>query len=116
MAWKKVCRADQIADGAALQIEGENPLAVFRVGEEFFATDDTCTHAKFSLAEGYIEGDEVVCALHEARFACAPAGSSHRPLRFRCEPTRYASRAAKFLSSSSRRWQEWDGWKEKLRW
>jgi nitrite reductase/ring-hydroxylating ferredoxin subunit len=68
MAWKKVCRADQIADGAALQIEGENPLAVFRVGEEFFATDDTCTHAKFSLAEGYVEGDEVVCALHEARF------------------------------------------------
>jgi nitrite reductase/ring-hydroxylating ferredoxin subunit len=68
MAWKKVCSADQIADGAALQIEGENPLAVFRVGEEFFATDDTCTHAKFSLAEGYVEGDEVVCALHEARF------------------------------------------------
>ena len=41
---------------------------MFRVGDEFFATDDTCTHAKVSLSEGYIEGDEVVCALHEARF------------------------------------------------
>jgi nitrite reductase/ring-hydroxylating ferredoxin subunit len=68
MAWKKVCRAEEIADGAALQIKGANPIAVFHVGDEFFATDDTCTHAKFSLADGYIEGAEVVCALHEARF------------------------------------------------
>jgi nitrite reductase/ring-hydroxylating ferredoxin subunit len=68
MAWKKVCRADEIADGSALQIKADNPIAVFHVGDKFFATDDTCTHAKFSLAEGYLEGDEVVCALHEARF------------------------------------------------
>jgi len=68
MAWKRVCRADEIADGSARQIKGDNPIAVFHVGDEFFATDDTCTHAKFSLADGYIEGEEVVCALHEARF------------------------------------------------
>jgi len=68
MSWKKVCRADEIADGSARQIKGDNPIAVFRVGDEFLATDDTCTHAKFSLADGYVEGDEVVCALHEARF------------------------------------------------
>ncbi len=68
MAWKKVCRTDEIADGTARQIKGDNPIAVFHVGNEFFATDDTCTHAKFSLADGYIEGEEVVCALHEARF------------------------------------------------
>ena len=68
MSWKKVCTKDQISDQSALKIKGQNPIAVFRVGDEFFATDDTCTHAKFSLSEGYIEGDEVVCALHEARF------------------------------------------------
>jgi NAD(P)H-dependent nitrite reductase small subunit len=68
MPWRKVCRADEIAEGAALQIKGDHPIAIFHVGSEFFATDDTCTHAKFSLADGYVEGDEVVCALHEARF------------------------------------------------
>jgi|SRR5580658_9357092 NAD(P)H-dependent nitrite reductase small subunit len=68
MAWMKVCRKDQIADQSALKIKGDNPIAIFRAGERFFATDDTCTHAKFSLSEGYIEGEEVVCALHEARF------------------------------------------------
>lgn len=68
MAWKRVCRVDEIADQSAIKVERENPIAVFRVGDEFFATDDTCTHAKFSLSDGYVEGEEVVCALHEARF------------------------------------------------
>jgi NAD(P)H-dependent nitrite reductase small subunit len=68
MAWKKVCRTNDVADHSGLKIAGPNPLAVFRVGDEFFATDDTCTHAKFSLSEGYLEGAEIVCAMHEARF------------------------------------------------
>ncbi len=68
MDWKKVCRVDDVADGSALKIKGPNPIALFRVGDEWFATDDTCTHAKFSLSEGYVEGAEIVCALHEARF------------------------------------------------
>jgi len=92
MAWKKVCRTDEIADGSARQIKGENPIAVFHVGNEFFATDDTCTHAKFSLAEGYIEGDEVVCALHEARF-CLRTGRVLTPpatVALRTYPVRIA--------------------------
>ena len=68
MAWIKVCQKSQIADQSGIKIKRDNPIAVFRAGEEFFATDDTCTHAKFSLADGYVEGDEIVCALHEARF------------------------------------------------
>src|SRR5713101_4582820 len=68
MEWKTVCRVDDLADQSGLKIKGSIPIAIFRVGEEFFATDDTCTHAKYSLSEGYVEGAEVVCALHEARF------------------------------------------------
>jgi nitrite reductase/ring-hydroxylating ferredoxin subunit len=43
-------------------------VALFRVGEGFFATADTCTHAEASLSEGYQEGDEIECPLHSARF------------------------------------------------
>jgi nitrite reductase/ring-hydroxylating ferredoxin subunit len=68
MAWKRVCKAAEVADQSGRRIDGANPIAIFRSGSEFFATDDTCTHAKFSLADGYVEGDEVVCALHDARF------------------------------------------------
>jgi nitrite reductase/ring-hydroxylating ferredoxin subunit len=68
MAWTKVCRVDDVANGCAIKIALQNAIAIFHVGDEFFATDDTCSHAKFSLADGYIEDAEVVCALHEARF------------------------------------------------
>jgi nitrite reductase/ring-hydroxylating ferredoxin subunit len=78
MAWKKVCRTIDVADQSGIKIKGPNPIAVFRLGDEFFATDDTCTHAKFSLSEGYIEGEEIVCALHEARF-CLRTGKVLSP-------------------------------------
>jgi nitrite reductase/ring-hydroxylating ferredoxin subunit len=78
MAWTRVCAASEVADGCAIKIARENPIAIFHVGEEFFATDDTCTHAKFSLADGYIEDAEVVCALHEARF-CLRTGTVLAP-------------------------------------
>ena len=68
MAWTKVCQKNQVADLSGFKIKRDNPIAVFRVGDKFFATDDTCTHAKFSLADGYVEDEEIVCALHEARF------------------------------------------------
>ena len=36
-------------------------MALARIGEEFFAVDDTCSHADFSLSEGDVDIDE--CAL-----------------------------------------------------
>ncbi len=68
MASIRVCRVDELADQSAVRIDGVNPIAVFRVGDEFFAIDDTCPHAKASLAEAYIEGEAVECAFHGARF------------------------------------------------
>lgn len=45
-------------------------IAVFRNEDgELFATADTCTHEEWSLGEDSdLEGNEVVCPLHMARF------------------------------------------------
>ena len=43
-------------------------IALFKLDDEFFAIDDTCTHKGGSLNEGNIEGDEVECPWHGARF------------------------------------------------
>lgn len=55
-------------------------IAIFRDGDEVFALDDTCSHEKASLAEGWVEDCEVECPLHSARFSlrtgealCLPA-------------------------------------------
>lgn len=43
-------------------------IAVFRVGAEFFAVANNCTHARAALSDGPLEGYEVECPLHGARF------------------------------------------------
>lgn len=64
-----LCSIEDVADGEALRVEYEDrALAVFRLGDEFFVTDDLCTHGAASLSEGYIDGDVVVCLFHEGGF------------------------------------------------
>ncbi len=50
-------------------------MALFRVGDQFYATDDTCTHAEASLSDGYIDCDVVECPFHSARF-CIRTGQA----------------------------------------
>jgi nitrite reductase/ring-hydroxylating ferredoxin subunit len=49
-------------------VVGDLPIAIFNVGGEFYATDDTCTHAYASLSEGYVEDGIIECPLHAGRF------------------------------------------------
>ena len=43
-------------------------IALFKLDDEFFAIDDTCTHRGGPLSEGNIEGDEIECPWHGAHF------------------------------------------------
>lgn len=53
-----------------MTIPGDDSIAVYRTDNgEFHATSDTCTHEQWSLgSESDLEGTEVVCPLHMARF------------------------------------------------
>ncbi|HKT73194.1 MAG TPA: non-heme iron oxygenase ferredoxin subunit [Steroidobacteraceae bacterium] len=68
----RLCAVDDIEPGEMLQVAlaGLPPLAVYRVGdEEFFCTQDMCTHGNASLAgEGDLEGYIVECSWHEGKF------------------------------------------------
>jgi nitrite reductase/ring-hydroxylating ferredoxin subunit len=44
------------------------PLAYFAWVTIFFAIDDTCTHANYSLSEGMIFDGQVECPLHAGTF------------------------------------------------
>lgn len=51
------------------------PIAIFRTeDDEYYALTDTCSHEDASLAEGWIEGCEVECPIHTARF-CLKTGA-----------------------------------------
>lgn len=68
ITWTRVCAIADLPPGEATTLDVDPPIAVFNVDGTFYAIDDTCTHETYSLADGYIEGAEVECALHLAKF------------------------------------------------
>ena len=75
MVWVRACGEGEIAPGEAVKVDVQPPVAVFNVDGDLLATSDTCTHAEFSLSEGYIDGDQVECVLHFAKF-CLRTGAA----------------------------------------
>ncbi len=66
----KACTTDQLRPGEALRLNLTPPIAVYRLGDEYYATEDTCTHAQASLAAGDIDLEEctVECPYHGSLF------------------------------------------------
>lgn len=81
LGWIDVAAAEDLWEGAGLGVivQGRE-LALFRSGGSVFATDAFCTHGKARLCEGFVDGHEIECPLHQGRFdlrsgaaTCAPA-------------------------------------------
>lgn len=53
----------------AFEYEGQL-IAIYRVGDMFYATTDVCSHAYAELHEGFFDPDEctIECPLHGSRF------------------------------------------------
>jgi nitrite reductase/ring-hydroxylating ferredoxin subunit len=47
---------------------GGRKVLIYSVGDEYYATDEQCTHRECSLAEGPFSGKVVTCPCHMARF------------------------------------------------
>jgi naphthalene 1,2-dioxygenase system ferredoxin subunit len=43
-------------------------IALCNVHGQLYAIDDRCTHGSASLSEGWLEGCEIECPLHQGRF------------------------------------------------
>jgi nitrite reductase/ring-hydroxylating ferredoxin subunit len=72
--WLPACSVADLAPGTAHVVPVIPPIAVWNVDGTIYSTDDTCTHAESSLAQGWLEGDVVECSFHWARF-CVRDGS-----------------------------------------
>jgi len=67
--WIHVADVGEIAPGEVMRIEiADEPIAVWNVDGQFYATSDTCTHEEASLSEGDLWGEVVECPLHGAQF------------------------------------------------
>ena len=65
----KVARVEDIPPGGRLWYDfEEETVVIFNVGGEFYCIADVCTHDGGPLEDGELEGYEVECPRHGARF------------------------------------------------
>ncbi|WP_420225460.1 non-heme iron oxygenase ferredoxin subunit [Pigmentiphaga litoralis] len=78
--WLDVAARDDIPDDDVIGVDlGGKSLALYGVEGEVYATDNICTHGHARLCDGFLEGHEIECPLHQGRFdirngkaMCAP--------------------------------------------
>ncbi len=83
MAFTKAATLAELPAGTAKQVTlGGKAIGLFNVGSAVYAIDDTCPHRGAPLWEGEVDGNEVMCPWHGARFdltngghLCPPAHS-----------------------------------------
>ncbi len=65
----KVAVTDDIPpnQGKLVEVQGKK-IALFNLEGRYYAIDNTCTHRGGPLSEGELEGDEVTCPWHGAKF------------------------------------------------
>lgn len=67
--WVSVEDATALREGEPLECRVSGlSIALFRVGQEVFATDGLCTHGASRLCDGFQEGFAIECPLHQGRF------------------------------------------------
>jgi naphthalene 1,2-dioxygenase ferredoxin component len=69
---------------------GGRDIALYRVAGAIFATDNVCTHGQARLCDGFLDGSEIECPLHQGKFdvrtgkaTCEPASDD-----LRCYPVK----------------------------
>jgi nitrite reductase/ring-hydroxylating ferredoxin subunit len=65
-----VAKVGDVAPGSVLKIAaGKFSIALYNLDGTLYATDEICSHAYASLAEGFIIDDTIECPLHGACFS-----------------------------------------------
>jgi naphthalene 1,2-dioxygenase ferredoxin component len=74
---------------------GGREIALYGVDGGIYATDNICTHGQARLCEGFLEGHEIECPLHQGKFdvrtgtpTCAPATEAVRSYPVKIEAGR----------------------------
>ena len=84
--WVDALSTDELPsdDVKGLAVAGRD-IAIYTVGEVVYATDNLCTHGHARLCDGFLDGHEIECPLHQGKFdvrtgqpTCAPVTEALR--------------------------------------
>jgi naphthalene 1,2-dioxygenase ferredoxin component len=68
-SWVAALSADDLpTDDVIGVVVGGRDIAIYTVGDEVYATDNICTHGQARLCDGFLDGHEIECPLHQGKF------------------------------------------------
>ena len=84
--WIRVASEEAVPEGDVVGVEaGGEEVALYKIAGAVYATDNTCTHGQARLCDGFVDGYEIECPLHQGKFdvrsgkaLCAPATEAIR--------------------------------------
>ena len=82
MSEHRLCAVDDLENGEVRRFDvAGQPIAVVRLGDQFYAIGDTCSHANVSLSEGEVHADtcELECWKHGSTFSLVTGAPSTLP-------------------------------------
>jgi naphthalene 1,2-dioxygenase system ferredoxin subunit len=94
--WVDAVSADDLPtdDVLGVVVAGRD-VAIYTVGDALYATDNICTHGQARLCDGFLEGHEIECPLHQGKFdvrdgkpVCDPATEPLRSYPIKVEGAR----------------------------
>lgn len=85
-AWVDISSKDDVPEDDVVGIDiNVKSIALYQVDGEIYATDNICTHGNARLCDGFLEGYEIECPLHQGKFdirngkaLCAPLADDVR--------------------------------------
>ena len=80
--WVEACMVDDLQEGdvTATRCMNGTVVALYLVGDEVFATASMCTHGAAQMSDGFLEGYEIECPLHQGRFDVRTGKALNAPL------------------------------------
>ena len=94
--WIELAAVEAIPEDDVIGIDaGGKSFALYLVEGEVYVTDNICTHGNARLCDGFLEGHEIECPLHQGKFdirngkaMCAPLTEDVKIYPVKIEGTR----------------------------
>ena len=90
-SWVDALSADDLpADDVKGVIVAGRDIAFYTVGDAVYATDNLCTHGNARLCDGFLDGHEIECPLHQGKFDVRDGRATWDPATepLRCHPVK----------------------------
>lgn len=67
--WHDVAAAADVSEDTPVAVKvGEKEIGIFALNGAYYGLEDVCPHAYALLSQGFVDGDEIECPLHGAKF------------------------------------------------